>query len=137
MGERLPLVAFAGELAAAALGQLVDPAAPSSRARPFARKQARSLEPVESGIDRALGEVEGAVALCAQLLDDAVAVQRSRPKRRQEQQVDVAFQYLGSHSIASLGSAGSAVKASFRSWRTPLDRSTRWATACSARSAAS
>src|SRR5439155_3431900 len=92
---------------------------------------------VESRVDRALGEVERALAQPSQLLDDAVAVQRSRAERRQEQQVDVAFQYLGTQSIASLGFVGPVVKARFWPWRTRTARSKRWATASSARCAGS
>ncbi len=63
VGERLPRLALARELRASPLRELVDAAAPAtSGRRPLAREQAGGLQPVKRRIDRALREVERAIA---------------------------------------------------------------------------
>ena len=81
------VIASANVCHSLALPGELGPPAPSSagrrggadrRRRPGAREQAGGLEPVERRVDGSLGEVEGAVAVLAQLLDDGVSVQRAR-----------------------------------------------------------
>ena len=103
MRESPPLLPPARELRAAAGSQPVDPPAASADARPRARQQAGSLQPIQRGIHRSLGEVESALTCAAQLYDHGIPVQRASLECCQQEQVYVALQYLGSQSNASLG----------------------------------
>jgi hypothetical protein len=70
----------------ALLGQLVDPAPPTSCGRPAALDQASLLEPVKRWVKRSFKDIKLAAAAVMQFLDDRVSMAReedllSRPRR--------------------------------------------------------
>jgi len=65
---------------------------------------------VERGIDRALGQIEGAAAALAQPFEDRVAVRRLLRHDGEEERVEMSLERLGSHYLAMLGIGPAAVK---------------------------
>src|SRR5258706_285928 len=83
IGELLPDRAARGERARAAPRQGIDPAAASGvGGNPPARQQTGLLKPMQRGIDRALGQIEGLVTPAFDRLDHRVAVRRARRQGR-------------------------------------------------------
>ena len=97
--ESAPVLALVGQRGAAAIGELIHAPATRCVARPEAAQQARPLETMQGGVDRALGEVELTVAALAQALHEPVAVGRLGGHGGQEQHLQMALQYLGLHSM--------------------------------------
>jgi hypothetical protein len=57
-----------------------------------------ALQPVQCRVDRAGGQVEGALAALAQRFDDRVAVLVTVLEHREQQCVEVALENLGPHA---------------------------------------
>src|SRR4029453_17919838 len=72
-------------------------------APPPPRQHPRPREPIQRRVDGPFGEVECAGAPGAELTDDPVPVGRPRRQRREEQEIEMTFQYLGSPRVAILG----------------------------------
>src|SRR5215831_10292157 len=82
VGKAPPHRMMVGEPTATASGQRIDSPLPSGITRsPTAAQQAGFLQAVQGRVDRALGQIEGAAATSANLLDDRVAVRRPARQR--------------------------------------------------------
>jgi hypothetical protein len=65
---------------------------------PVAGEHTRSLQPVQNGIHRALGQVEGVAASQAELFDHPIPVPRSLGENREHQHLEMALECLPSHT---------------------------------------
>src|SRR5215831_645672 len=120
--ETAPFAPALGELVAPAAREPIHAPPPAVPRRPGARELASSLETVQGRIQRALGQDEDIAAALPQALEDQVAVRRLLLERGQDQEVEMAPQYLASHSLVMLGITTRSVKRFSPPFRTLLAR---------------
>src|SRR5215217_5859534 len=78
-------------------GEVVGAAAASANGLPVTSDQPGAFQPVQRRVDRARGEIEGAVAAGAQRLDDGVSMLRTRLEDGEQQRVEMALEQFRSH----------------------------------------
>src|SRR5215470_12715044 len=119
VGKAPPDRMMVGEGTATTGGQRIDAPSPSRLPRrPAAAQQASLLQAVQGGVNRALGQIEGATATATNLLDHRVAVRRAARQRGEHDHVEVAFQHLAFHKREDIPSDARCQRSNYRPWNT-------------------
>src|SRR5262249_21607746 len=97
-GEVTPLALLLHEHAPALRRRLVYAPAPAVDLGPSTGGDTRALQPVQRRIKRAFRQVECAIAAGAECFGDRIAVRRFMLHGGEEQQIEMAFEYLRPHT---------------------------------------